>query len=86
MQENPISAPQGQGPFGPSSSSLFGIQPVSPTTKRGNAEILAIVVPDRIKKESRNRVDGTCPMPLIVNGTQGGRKVTPVQAHPLTKV
>jgi hypothetical protein len=75
LKESPISAPQGQGPFGPSSSSLFGIQPVRPTRRRGKAEILAIVAPDRMNQESRNRTDGTCPMPLIVKGTQDGRKL-----------
>jgi hypothetical protein len=65
-----MSAPQGQGPFGPSSSSLLGIQPVRLTTRRGKAEILAIVTLDRMSQESRNRTDGTCPMPLIVKGTQ----------------
>jgi hypothetical protein len=65
-----MSAPQGQGPFGPSSSSSFGIQPVRLTTRRGKAEILAIVTLDRMSQESRNRTDGTCPMPLIVKGTQ----------------
>jgi hypothetical protein len=63
-----MSAPQGQGPFGPSSSSLFGIQPVRLTTRRGKAEILPIVTLDRMSQESRNRT--TCPMPLIVKGTQ----------------
>jgi len=72
MKESPISAPQGHGPFGPSSSSLFGIQPVRLTTRRGKAEILAIVALDRMNQESRNRTDGTCPMPLIVKGTQDG--------------
>ena len=83
IQESPPSAPQGQGPLGPSSRSLFGIQPVRPTTRRGKTKILAIVAPERINQESRNRIDGTRPMPLIVNGTQDGREVTEVQVNPL---
>ena len=82
MKESPISAPQGQGPFGPTSRSLFGIQPVRPTTRRGKAKILAIVTLDLMKRESRNRIAGTCPMPLIVKGTQDGRKVTGVMCIP----
>lgn len=70
MKESPTIAPQGQGPFGPTSRSLFGIQPVKPTTRRGMARILAIVALDRMYQESRNRIDGTCLMPLIVKGTQ----------------
>jgi hypothetical protein len=65
-----MTAPQGQGPFGPSSSSLLGIQPVRLTTRRGMAKILAIVALDRMNQASRNRTDGTCSMPLIVKGTQ----------------
>ena len=84
MKKRPINAPHGQGPLGPNSSSLFGIQPVSPTTRRGKAETRAIVAPDRLNHESRNRIAVICPMPLIVNGTRGKRKVTSVQARPLT--
>src|SRR4029077_2423598 len=78
IKENPIIAPQGQGPFGPTARSLFGIQPVRPTTRRGKTKILTIVTLDRMNQESRNPIDGTCPMPLIVKGTQDGRKVTGV--------
>ena len=84
MREIPMIAPQGQGPLGPISRSLFGIQPVRTTTRRGNAEILAIVARARINQESRNRIDGTRPMPLIVNETQDGQKVTGVHVYPLT--
>jgi hypothetical protein len=84
MKKRPSNAPHGQGPLGPNSSSLFGIQPVSPTTKRGKAETRAIVAPVRLNRESRNRIAVICPMPLIVDGTQGKRKVTSVQARPLT--
>jgi hypothetical protein len=84
MKKIPTIAPQGQVPLGPSSRSLFGIQPVRPTTRRGKAEILAIVAPERLNQESRTRIDGTRPMPLIVNGTHDGRKVTGVQVYPST--
>jgi hypothetical protein len=84
MKKSPTIAPQGQGPLGPTSRSLFGIQPVKLTTRRGKAEILAIVARERMNQESRTRIDGTRPMPLIVNGTQAGRKVTGVQVYPLT--
>ena len=77
-QKSPISAPQGQGPFGPSSSSLLGIQPVRVTTKRGKDEILAMVAPEGIN-EFRNRGDGARPMSLIVEGSRDRRNVTPVQ-------
>ena len=83
MKESPIIAPQGQGPFGPTSRSLFGIQPVRPTTRSGTAKILAIVTLDRMNQESRNRLDGTCPMPLIVKGSQDGRNVTRVHMYPM---
>jgi len=83
IKENPIIAPQGQGPFGPTPRSLFGIQPVRPTTRSGKTKILAIVTLDRMNQESRNRIDGTCPMPLIVKGTQDGRKVTGVHMYPM---
>ena len=53
-KEIPINAPQGHGSFAPNSSSLFGIQPERPTTRRGKAQILAIVAPDRLNQESRN--------------------------------
>jgi hypothetical protein len=73
-----MSAPQGQGSFGPSSRSLFGIHPVRLTTRKGKAEILTIVALDRMNQESRNRANRHCPMPLIVKGTQDGRNVTGV--------
>jgi hypothetical protein len=75
MKKSPTKAPQGQGPLGPSSRSLFGIQPVRLTTRRGKAEILAIVAPERMNQESRNRIDGTRAMPLIVNGLKMGEKL-----------
>ena len=84
MKESPIIAPQGQGPFGPTSSSLFGIQPVRATTRRGKAEILAIVALDRMNQEFRNRIDGTSSMPPIVHGTPDGRKLREFKVNPLT--
>jgi hypothetical protein len=83
IKEIPMNASQAPGPFGPSSSSLFGIQP-RPTTTRGKAEILAMVAPDLLNHESRDPAPGDCPMSLIVNGTREGGNVTPVQAPPLT--
>jgi hypothetical protein len=47
-------APQGQGPLGSKSSSLFGIQPVRLNTRIGMAKILAMVAPDRLNLKSRD--------------------------------
>ena len=56
IRETPSNAPQGQGPFGPNSRSLSGIQPVRLATSMGRAEILAILAPDRLKAEFPNRI------------------------------
>jgi hypothetical protein len=34
------------------------------TTRKGNADILAMVAPDRVSQESRKRIDGTHAMLL----------------------
>lgn len=59
-------APQGQGPLGSKSRSLFEIQLVRLTTTRGMAKILAIVAADRMNLECRNRTEETHPTLLIV--------------------
>lgn len=64
MSKSPSKAPQGQGPFGPNSRSLFGIQPVRLTTRKGKADILTIFGPDRMNQELRNRIDRIRPMLL----------------------
>jgi len=68
-------APQGHGPLGETSRSALGIQPVEPIRKRGRADILAIVAPERDQK-SRRRMARTCSTRVIVNGNPDGGKVT----------
>ena len=72
MKKSPTNAPQGQGPLGPSSRSLSGIQPVRQTTRRGKAAILTRVAPGCMNKQPRDRITGARPMPSLWRGHKMG--------------
>lgn len=60
-------APQGHGPFGGRSSSALGIQPVEPIRRRGKADVLAILAPER-DQNFRGQIARTGDIQMIMNG------------------
>ena len=68
IRNDPMMAPQGQGPLGGRSRSLAGIQPVDVIRKIGKANILATRAPERDHK-FRKRMTQPCSTSVIVNGS-----------------
>ena len=68
ISDTPTMAPHGQGPLGGRSRLTFGIQPVEPTRKKGNANVLAIETPE-LRHSFRNRVVRTDSIPFSMEGS-----------------
>jgi len=76
--ENPIRAPQGQGPLEPKSRYWSGIHPVKTSTSSGIEQILAILTPYLMDGGLEIKLDVTCPMRLIVSEDRSLPNVTRV--------